>query len=302
MSFASCAMDHEIVSNEQERKPIALTSVTKATNGETTTTPFNSGDVWLWAKKSNGTEYIKAWHLNANGSGGFTSSSGEKYWPNDGSRLTFYALHGNLNTTISENTTSWDELTSLTHTVKSDQSTESARNSSDLLYAKEESVASNTTPVNLTFDHVLSKLCITLKKADAIGIQDANLQNAKVEVIDINTVVTYNATNNSVTAPGTPTTVILGQETSGSTTYVGIVPSEMTVAPSVKITLNDFPIPGKTRDFSCNLNSVTFAKGNKYTFTLTLHNEIVVSSPTITPWTKDSDTNVPIPPASVDSN
>ena len=70
----------------------------------------------------------------------------------------------------------------------------------------------------------------------------------------------------------------------------------MTVAPQVKITLNNFPETGKTRTFSCTLNSVTFAQGNKYTFTLTLYNNIVVSQPTISGWT-DETTNMTIPQA-----
>ena len=122
--------------------------------------------------------------------------------------------------------------------------------------------------------------------------------NAKVEVSGINTEVTYDATNNRVTNSGTASTITLGQETSGSTTYEAIVPSNMTVNnPNVTITLNDFPETGKTRTFSCTLSSVTFAKGNKYTFTLTLHNEIVVSQPTISEWTKDEATNMTIPQA-----
>ena len=74
------------------------------------------------------------------------------------------------------------------------------------------------------------------------------------------------------------------------------MPSGMTVAPQVKITLKDFPETGKTRTFSCQLGSVTFEKGNKYTFTLTLYNNIVVSSPTIGGWT-DETTNMTIPQA-----
>ena len=239
--------------------------------------------------------------LKADNSGGFSSATigTDKYWPSDGSKLNVYALHGNFKNSpsISEDATSWSSLTSLTHTVETDQSTNENKRLSDLLYSQTSSVAPNNT-VQLTFDHLLAKICITLKKADGSGIEDANLNNATVEVSGINTEVTYDATNNSVTPSGTSTTFTLGQETSGSTTYEAIVPSNMTVDnPHVTITLNNFPASGKKRTFSCQLGSVTFAQGNKYTFTLTLHNEIVVSSPTISDWTKDSDTKVTIPQA-----
>ena len=281
-------------------QPITVTSVTRSTDGRNSSNQFEQDEiVWLWANKSGGSEYIKAWQLTAKSGGSLIGSP--QYWPSDGSHLDVYALHGNFenSSSISEGTTQWSNLL-LTHTVETDQSTDENKRLSDLLYSQTLSVAPNNT-VRLTFDHVLSKICITLKKADGSGIEDANLNNAKVEVSGINTEVKYDATNNSVTPSGTSTTITLGQETSGSTTYEAIVPSGMTVAPSVKITLNNFPEAGKTRTFSCQLSSVTFAKGNKYTFTLTLHNNIVVSQPTINGWT-DETTNMTIPQAPVESS
>ena len=309
--LGSCAADDigdagregcDIISGQ----PMTVTSATRSADGGKSSTQFEQDEiVWLWAIKEKTTnEHITAWKLKANGSGGFssfTTGSSAKYWPSDGSKLNVYALHGNFtnSSSISEGTTQWSNLL-LTHTVETDQSTDENKRLSDLLYSQTLSVAPNNT-VQLTFDHVLSKICITLKKADGSGIEDANLNNATVEVSGINTEVTYDATNNSVTPSGTSTTITLGQETSGSTTYEAIVPSGMTVAPSVKITLNNFPEAGKTRTFSCQLSSVTFAKGNKYTFTLTLHNNIVVSQPTINGWT-DETTNMTIPQAPVESS
>ena len=287
-------------------QPITVTSATRATDGRTLSNQFEPNEeVWLWAnKEADGSEYIKAWKLKADNNGGFYSATtgADKYWPSDGSSLDVYALHGNFkNPTISEGTTQWSSL-SLTHTVETDQSSDVNKRLSDLLYSHKSSVAPNTGSVQLTFDHVLSKICITLKKADGSGIEDANLNNATVEVSGINTEVTYDATNNRVTNSGTASTITLGQETSGSTTYEAIVPSGMTVAPQVKITLKDFPASGTTRTFSCQLGIVTFAQGNKYTFTLTLYNNIVVSQPTISGWKDDEATNVKIPQANVESS
>ena len=301
--LGSCAADDVVGDAGREEcdiilgQPMTVTSATRATDGGTSSTQFDSGEiVWLWANKADDSEYIKAWQLTAQSGGSLIGSA--KYWPSDGSKLNVYALHGNFKTDqISENSTPWSNL-SLTHTVESDQSSDVNKRLSDLLYSQTSSpVAPNSGLVQLTFDHVLSKICITLKKADGSGIEDANLNNATVEVSGINTEVTYDATNNRVTNSGTASIITLGQESSGSTTYEAIVPSGMTVTPQVKITLNDFPETGKTRTFSCTLNSVTFAQGNKYTFTLTLHNEIVVSSHTISEWIKDEATNMTIPQA-----
>ena len=280
-------------------QPMAVTSVTRAVDGRTSSN-FESGEeVWLWANKSGGSEYIKAWKLTAQGSGGFTGSP--QYWPSDGSALEVYALHGNFkNSTITEGSPSWSSLTSLTHTVETDQSSDVNKRLSDLLYSQALSAASGQT-VQLTFDHELSKICIVLQNHSDSGIQEDDLKKATVQVSDIYPEVTYNTTTRAVTTSGTPTTITLGQETSNSTTYEAIVPSYMTVNnPHVTITLNNFPETGKTRTFSCDLSSVTFAKGKKYTFTLTLHNEIVVSSPTVNGWTDDSETTMTIPEATVD--
>ena len=293
--LGSCAADDVIGGAGREEcdiisgQPMTVTSATRATDGRTSSTPFDSGEiVWLWANKSGGSEYIKAWQLTAQSGGNLTGTT--KYWPSDGSSLNVYALHGNFeNSQIREDATSWSSLTSLTHTVASDQSSDVNKRLSDLLYSQTSSaVAPNSGSVQLTFDHELSKICIVLQKLSDSGIQEDDLKKATVQVSDIYPEVTYNTSTRAVTTSGTPTTITLGQESSGSTTYEAIVPSGVTVAPQVKITLNNFPETGKTRTFSCQLGSVTFAQGKKYTFTLTLYNNIVVSQPTINGWTNDS--------------
>ena len=141
--LGSCTSDDVVGSAGREEcdiisgLPITVTSVTRATDGSTSSTPFDSGEiVWLWANKSDGSEYITAWQLTAKSGGSFTGA--DKYWPSDGSLLTFYALHGNFgNTTIKENSTPWADL-SLTHTVETDQRTEAKKLKSDLLYAKKQ--------------------------------------------------------------------------------------------------------------------------------------------------------------------
>lgn len=311
--LGSCAADDVVGDAGREGcdiilgQPMTVTSATRATDGRNSPNQFDPDEiVWLWAIKENTTnEHITAWKLKANGSGGFSSSTtgAAKYWPSDGKKLNVYALHGNFtnSSSISEGTTQWSSLTALTHTVETDQSSDGNKRLSDLLYSHPSTaVAPNTGSVQLTFDHELSKICIVLQKHSDSGIQDDDLKKATVQVSDIYPEVTYNTSTRAVTTSGTPTAFTLGQETSGSTTYEAIVPSNMTVNnPHVTITLNNFPTSGTTRTFSCTLSNVTFAKGKKYTFTLTLHNEIVVSvsSPTISEWIKDEATNMTIPQA-----
>lgn len=281
MSFASCAMDHEIVSKEQERKIITLTSVTKAPGGETTTSPFYSGeDVWLWAETSEDSKYITAWKLSSDSEGNLTSSD-EKYWPSDGSSLTFYALHGNFgNTAI---TTSWAEL-SLTHTVETDQSTDLKKLKSDLLYAKTDPpVASNTTPAKLTFEHLLAKITVKLDLKYSQGITAEELADATVTLTNILPVTTFtSSTGAAASAGGTRQTITAGKPTTvsdGGEIGSAIVPLQSfgNNENIIQITLLD------GRVFSYTPPATDLEKSKEYTYTLKIINGVLsVSSITVT--------------------
>lgn len=286
MSFASCAMDHEIVSKEQERKIITLTSVTKATGGENTTSTFNSGEVWLWAKTSNNTEYIKAWKLSSDSDGNLTSTSGDKYWPGDGSELTFYALHGNFENTITENSTPWADL-SLTHTVETNQSTEASKLKSDLLYAKTDPpVAANTTPAKLTFGHLLAKITVKLDLTNSQGIRDEELAGATVTLTNILPVTTFtSSTGAAASAGGDRKTIIAGKPTTvsdGGEIGSAIVPLQSFGNENIiQITLYD------GRVFSYTPEATNLEKSKEYTYTLKIINGVLsVSSITVTEFTE----------------
>lgn len=293
MSFASCAMDHEIVSKEQERKIITLTSVTKATEGEATTSPFNSGEVWLWAKTSNDTEFITAWKLSSDSNGNLKSESGEKYWPSDGSSLTFYALHGNFeNTTeISENSTLWADL-SLTHTVETDQSTEASKLKSDLLYAKTDPVAANTTPAKLTFEHLLAKITVKLDLENSQGITAGELADATVTLTNIlpeaqisNASLSENS-GQSGSAGGDRKTIKAGKPatvSNGGEIGSAIVPLQSfgNNENIIQIALSD------GRIFSYTPEATNLEKSKEYTYTLKIINGVLsVSSITVTNFTE----------------
>lgn len=287
MSFASCAMDHEIVSKEQERKIITLTSVTKATGSETTTSPFNSGEVWLWAETSNDPKYITAWKLSSDNEGNLTSSD-EKYWPSDGSELTFYALHGNfIKTTITENSTPWADL-SLTHTVETDQSTEPNKLKSDLLYAKTDPVASNTTPAKLTFGHLLAKITVKLDLKNSQGITAGELAKATVTLTNIQPEATFtSSTGAAASAGGDRQPIIAGKPATvsdGGEIGSAIVPLQSfgnnDNSNIIQITLSD------RRVFSYTLPATNLEKSMEYTYTLKIINGVLsVSSITVTKFT-----------------
>ena len=286
---------------------ITVTSVTKAVDGRTSSNQFETGEeVWLWAmKKGTSTEYIKAWQLKANGSGGFTSvNSSAKYWPSDGSALEVYALHGNFkNSTISEGTTLWSSLTALTHTVETDQTSDNKKRLSDLLYSHPSpSVAPNNT-VQLTFDHLLAKITVKLDLDNSKGITAPDLSNATVKLTNIQpeaTISNKSLTGNSekTNTKGTHTTITAGIISSsihsGDVIGSAIVPlqqfgggkSDSFPDNVITITL-DSPA---SRSFSYKpTNPVALTAGNEYIYTLKIINgELSVSSISVSDFTNET--------------
>ena len=284
-------------------QPMTVTSATRATDGRTSSTQFDSGEiVWLWANKADGSEYINAWQLTAKSGGSLTGSSA-KYWPSDGSKLNVYALHGNFkNSTITEGSPSWSNL-SLTHTVETNQTSDNKKRLSDLLYSQTSSVAPNTGSVQLTFDHLLAKITVKLDLKNSKGINEGELANAEVKLTNIlpdatisNTLLTANPVQTSTT--GTRTTIISGK-----------IPSSIisgNVIGSAIVPLQNFG-GGKGSDSENNVITITLAypdsrsfsytptpyvaltAGNEYIYTLKIINGVLsVSSITVKDFTNET--------------
>ena len=287
-------------------QPMTVTSATRATDGRTSSTQFDSGEiVWMWANKSGGSEYIKAWQLTAQSGGSFTGT--DKYWPSDGSHLNVYALHGNFkNPSITEGTTSWSSL-SLTHTVEANQTSDENKRLSDLLYSHPSTTfAPNTGSVQLTFDHLLAKITVKLDLSNSKGITASELSNATVTLTNIlpdatisNTSLTGNSGKTST--KGTRTTITAGMISSsinsGDVIGSAIVPlqdfggGKSTSSDDNVITIT-LASPD-SRSFSYKpTSSVTLTAGNEYIYTLKIINgELSVSSITVSGFTTESTQN-----------
>ena len=291
---------------------ITVTSVTRSTDGRTSSTHFEQDEiVWLWAIKENTTnEHITAWKLKANGSGGFSSSTtgAAKYWPSDGTKLNVYALHGNFTNSpsISEGTTQWSNL-SLTHTVETDQSSDVNKRLSDLLYSRTSSAVAPNNTVQLTFNHLLAKITVQLDLKNSNGINEGELANAEVTLTNILTTGIFKSSDVS-----TIITNGVSANTSGSREDIkaGIItqPSDMTSTDyevgSAIVPLQDFG-GGKSTSSDDNVititlsdnrsfsykptNSVVLTAGNEYIYTLKIINgELSVSSITVKDFTNET--------------
>ena len=279
--LGSCASDDVVGGAGREEcdiisgQPMTVTSATRATDGRTSSTQFDPGEiVWLWANKTDGTEYIKAWQLKADGNGDFSSftTGADKYWPSDGSSLDVYALHGNFkNSTITEGSPSWSNL-SLTHTVETDQTSDNKKRLSDLLYSHPSpSVAPNNT-VQLTFDHLLAKITVKLDLDNSKGITAPDLSNATVKLTNIQPEATISYT--SITGNSEKT------NTKGTHTTItaGIISSSIIsgdVIGSAIVPLQQFG-GGKNDESQNNVITITLTDGRSFSYKPTPYVELSV--------------------------
>lgn len=276
-------------------QPMTLTSATRATDGSTSSTQFEKDEiVWLWANKTDDTEYIKAWKLKADNSGGFSSftTGADKYWPSDGSSLNVYALHGNFkNSTITEGTTPWSNL-SLTHTVETDQSTAENKRLSDLLYSHPSKAFAPNNTVQLTFDHLLAKITVKLDLKNSTGITTNDFENATVSIMGIKPEATFDSSAETASTSGGTAKEIQAGTISKPTELTSeaydagcaIVPLQTIAAEQqlIKITLNDRNFIYKASE------ATTFQKGMEYTYTLKIIGKKITGSLSVSEFSSEN--------------
>lgn len=293
ISFSACTSDN-VGGTGEEDHAITLSYGTRSTSG-VGETQFKSGeDVWLWAT---GSTNITAWKLTANGDGSFRSST-KHYWPKDGTTLQVTALHGNFTSYLTEGTTPWSG--SFTHTIMEDQSSEENYRLSDLLYCSA-TIGQGLSSNILKFEHLLAKVEVTLACATGASISDDVLEKATVKISGIKPTAIFNSSTKNVTVEGTEWDITLGNIFSADKKVrEAIVAVNQTVSPlKFTVTLNNFPADGKSRTLTCSSASgQTFTKGKKYKYTLTLNNNIIVSSVTVLGWTEEKEI-VTIPAAPI---
>ena len=310
--LGSCSTDDVIGGVGREEcdiisgQPMTVTSATRATDGSKSSTQFEQDEiVWLWANKTNDTEYITAWKLKADGNGDFSSftTGADKYWPSDGSHLNVYALHGNFeNTQITEGSPSWSSLTSLTHTVETDQTLDNNKRLSDLLYSHPSTaVAPNTGSVQLTFNHLLAKITVKLDLDNSEGIESSELNNATVTLTNIQpkaTISNKSLTENSekTNTTGTHTTITAGKITSSITSgdvigsaivplqQFGGVKNDASQNNVITITLAS----PDNRSFSYKPETnVALSAGMEYTYTLKIIGNKITGSLSVSPFSSE---------------
>ena len=278
-------------SETDDMRKITVTTSTRAATG---TYSFNPDEeIWLWADKvSGGGEYIKAWHLTPQSTAtNFTGTA--KYWPGDGSKLDVKALHGNFGGSLTDGSMPWSSITSITHTVETDQSTVANRRKSDLLYASATDCA-YPGAIDLTFDHLLAKVTVKIDLDNCDGFSAYDLSTAEVQINDVYTSATIDA-NGSASTSTTTTPSITMAKYSSKPTETGTIEAGSAIIPiqslgGRKLLSIVSKVTSNARTFSFT-PSATFPleKGLEYIFTLIVKNgKLSVSDINVTAFTDNS--------------
>lgn len=265
IALSSCHSDEILADNDDSVENAIQFSLPQGlvrsfgNNGET---------VWVWAGVTDADDFIKAWKLTANSSGGLTITN--KYnWPASASTLKFRALYGNFsNDAITEGTTPWTGL-SLTHTVQQTQTTEAARDKSELLYATTDN-APKGSDVALQFNHLMTKITVVIDCANSSGL--GKLVGASIVIPGVKTTATFSSATSVATANyGTTNDITIASIVSQPTTTFecsAVIPEQTVASGSelIRLTLNS----GQVIKYK-KTNDNKFLAGNEYKITLAVN-------------------------------
>lgn len=224
--------------------------------------------------------------------GGALTGGTTMYFPKTGNRVNIFALH--TNATLADNTF---PVSQLTHTVATDQrSTTDGYAKSDLVYAKSTGVVRTSNTVNLTFNHLLSKVEVILKEGNGVTDFLTNLNSLKIMHTQPKAQFTltkdepsygYNTEHQdgiAILADGDATDIIIDKGVTTETNILNeaiIVPQTLAAATSfIQIKLSAGGV------FTYKLESETkFESGKKYTYTITVNQTGLTVTSSITDWT-----------------
>ena len=242
-----------------------------------------SDEIWLWVGKGGDDDFAKAWHLTTTDGSNFSGTT--RYWPEDGSKLSFKAVHGNFTPSPTENTTAWSGLT-LTHSVADNQTDDAARSKSDLLYAEALNVTSGTN-VNLQFSHLLAKITFVMVRGEGLDITADQLKEATVTFTGAMTETTFTASSLTTTATGSATTITMGK--TDNLEREAIIPCQ-DAALTFTVSIPNCPSTGETKTINCHADSNrNFAKNSNTKYTLTLNKDKITLSPvSVTPFDEET--------------
>ncbi len=153
----------------------------------------------------------------------------------------------------------------------------------DLLSVKKSGVAKSSSAVDLTFEHLLSMISLTIIAGD--GLEDSDLAGLELKISDISTTATFDVTNSCVNSSslGAVTEFALSTTETGTSSSAILIPQS----------LSDVKLYFTTKEYGTFFTAISaseFAVGCKYSYTATINREgVELSAVNIDPWSDNID-------------
>ena len=196
------------------------------------------------------------------GDNGALSVTPIQYYPASGSEVKVYAYYPS---TAADNTT---------FTVATDQNEDAAYQASDLMYATLDPLVKNTTNT-LTFNHVMSKITVTLTAGT--GFTAAELNNAIVTLKNVKYKGTFAPANGSFNADNDTENITI-TTAAGTTAKSAIIVPQDVAGKKLAVT-----IAGKEMEYTIPTSS-TFDAGKNNIYTITVAKTGIQVSSSIAAW------------------
>ena len=276
VSMTSCSNDDEAINSPVE---IRLSSTneasltTRSVNQNIQLTQFDAGEkigVFINENGGSSTTYAQPLQYTANGAGGMTPPA-PQYFPQSGNGVNIHAFY--------PFSAASDLGTPKTFAIATDQSTNAAYKASDLMYGVPTSnpVSRTSSSVQLTFEHLLSKINIEL----VVGNGSPTLVGSTVKLKGILPETTFDPSDGSITAAaGTATDITVMTTTATLVGSAIIVPQTLAATAFIEVTLPDGGV------LTYSLPAQTEFEGKKqYDYEIRVNLTGLTVTSTITPWT-----------------
>lgn len=274
LTLASCSKEtNEVESFNDDVVRLSSGIVTRASDTE-----WSKGDaISVFAYNTGAYDDVIASNLqhNADAKGEISTFTPNKsgdyfFYPTDGTNIDVYAIYP-----FAISTTLLDYSIDVTTPKQSDHT------KIDLMAATATNNTKSSSAINMTFDHKLAQIVVTLTAADNGGLTSDDLAASTTTVTlgGTQAVGSYNIATDDVSATGALTDIVLSttkEESVISSTFM-VIPQEA-VTPTFTITINGV-------EYSVSANKFTIESGNIYTYALSVSKTAVkIKGATINKW------------------
>lgn len=138
----------------------------------------------------------------------------------------------------------------------------------------------NKSPINLVFDHKMTKIVLNIKKGE--GMTDTDFSNLDITLKGWDTEAEYNISKDKITLAGVVADINAYTETKGEKYEVTILPQLIEAGTAtIEFALNNAP---KNEVLVYKFPKREFVSGKRHIYNVTLKRNEVIVTGTITPW------------------